>query len=140
MDPASAISLTGSLIQMIGTITSTLGYLNDIKNAPRARAQLSQEILSLLSLLMSLRDKVEIADPESPWFNRIRCIGLPEGPLEQCKTALDGLARILNPEMRLKNINKRLIWPLEKKRLSNSLSLIERLKTLISIALQEDNL
>ena len=140
MDPASAISLTGSLIQMIGTITRTLGYLNDIKNAPRARAQLSQEILSLLSLLMSLRDKVEIADPESPWFNRIRCIGLPEGPLEQCKTALDGLDRILNPEMRLKSINKRLIWPLEKKRLSNSLSLIERLKTLISIALQEDNL
>ena len=89
---------------------------------------------------MSLRDKVESGDPGSPWFDRIRCIGLPEGPLEQCKTALDGLARTSNPEMRPKSISKRLVWPLDKKPLSNSLSKIERLQALISIALQENHL
>lgn len=140
MDPVSAIGLTASLVQLIGAVTKTLGYLNDIKNAPKERTQLSQETLGLLGLLMSLRDKVETADPTSSWFDRVRSLSQSGGPLEQYKKSLDDLAKLLKPEAGLKHLGKKLVWPLDKKRIHDVLMMIERLKTLISIALQEDNL
>ena len=140
MDPASAIGLTASLVQLIGTVTKTIGYLNDIRNAPKERTQLSQETLSLLSLLMNLRDKAETADPTSPWYERVYLIAQPEGPLYQYKTSLDDLARLLAPSTGLRSVGKKLVWPLDKKKIHGALAMIERLKTLITIALQEDNL
>ena len=64
-------------------------YLNDLHNAPKERTQLEQEILDLLNLLTTLRDKVEDADPASPWFCRLHSQGQPEGTLDQYKQRLD---------------------------------------------------
>ena len=140
MDPVSAIGLTASLVQLIGTATKTIEYLNDIKNAPKERTQLSQETLSLLSLLMSLRDKVETADPTSSWFSHVRSLDQPRGPLEQYRKSLESLMKILATKTGLKNVRQRLIWPFDKKKIHDALTMVEQLKTLISIALQEDNL
>lgn len=140
MDPVSAIGLAASLLQVIGTLTKTVGYLNDVKNAPRERTQLAQEILTLLSLLMGLKDKVENADPTSSWFSQVRSLGQAGGTLEQYHTTLNALAKLLEPGGALKNVGRKLIWPLDKKRISEALAVIGRLKSLIIIALQEDNL
>ncbi|KAL8827623.1 MAG: hypothetical protein Q9191_003073 [Dirinaria sp. TL-2023a] len=139
MDPISAIGLTASLVQLMSTVTKTIGYLNDVKNAPKERTQLAQETLSLLGLLISLRDKVETADPTSPWFDRVRTLNQSGGTLQRYKTSLDGLARLVKPEAALKDVGKKLVWPFDKKKIHDALMMIERLKTLISIALQEDN-
>ena len=114
-------------------------YLNDLHNAPKERAQLAQEILGLLSLLITLKDKVENADPASPWFCRLHSLGQPGGALDLYKQRLDELA-ILLAKVGSKSPGKDLFWSFDKKRIRDALTMIERLKSLINIALQEDNL
>ena len=134
------IGLTASLEQLIGSVIKVLGYLNDVKHAPRERKELCQETHDLLGLLMNLRDKIEIADRTSPWYDQFRSLGRPEGPLERYKKALGDLVKLLVPDKGFKGLGKHLVWPLDKKKIYETLALTERLKTLISIALQEDNL
>ena len=114
-------------------------YLNDIRHAPKERAQLAQEILGLLSLLITLKEKVEDADPGSPWFSRLHSLGQPGGALDLYKQRLEELA-VLLAKVGSKSLGKDLLWSFDKKWIRNALTMIERLKSLISIALQEDNL
>ena len=89
---------------------------------------------------MNLRDKVETADAASPWYARVSLLDQHEGPLHQYKTSLDGLAKLLAPRTGLRSAGKKIVWPLDKKKIHDSMAVVERLKSLIFIALQEDNL
>jgi hypothetical protein len=140
MDPVSAIGLTASIVQLIDTTTKVVKYIQDVKKATEDRGKLAQEIASLLGLFYGLKYKVESADIASPWFKGILSLGAHDGPLDRFKQAMEDLARKLEPNSGLKALGKRLIWPLEKKDCNEILSKIERVKTLVGLALQEDNL
>jgi hypothetical protein len=94
----------------------------------------------LLSLLTTTRYKVEEANTADPWFTSIRSLGVPNGPLDQFKAAMEDLARKLQPESRLKKSGRDLIWAIDKKECSEILTKIERFKSLILLARQEDSL
>ena len=83
---------------------------------------------------------MEDADPTDLWFTRLHSLGGQGGPLQQYTEVMESLAETLEPESGLKNLGRRLIWKLEKTQIKSMLDTIERLKSLISIALQEDNL
>ena len=68
MDPISAISLIASLAQPIDVTSKTLRYLNNVKNAPKSRAQVAQEASLLLALLISLRYRLEDSDAGDPGY------------------------------------------------------------------------
>jgi hypothetical protein len=140
MDPVTAIGLVASIIQLIDVTASTLKYLNDVKEAPKDRARLARETASLLALLTDLRYRVEEATPSEPWFNSIRALGIDGGPLSQFREAMEALAKKLKPESGLKKFGKALLWTVEKDDILEILSRIERLKTLVSCALQNDHL
>ena len=53
---------------------------------------------------------------------------------------MEDLAKRLGPEKCVKSLGKRLIWTLDKKQMKETLEIIERLKPLIGVALQENNL
>jgi len=136
MDP---LSLTVSITALIGTTTQALGYLNDVKTASKERAKLASEVANLLALLTSMRYKVEEAEQEkNTWYDSIRSLlGGANGPLDQFRSALEELARTLAPTTGLKKFSRTLIWTLDKKQCIDILDKIERLKTLIGLALQE---
>lgn len=140
MDPVSAIGLTASVVQLIEAIAKTVSYIKDIKNGSKERARTLQEAASLLGLLTTLKYKVEYADTTDSWFVHVRSLGGPGGPLEQFKQRLEELAKKLKPETGLRSIGKNLTWGLDKNQVKEILTMIERLKTLIGVALQEDNL
>jgi hypothetical protein len=140
MDPVTAVSLAASIVQLINTTTKAIKYLNDVKDAPKDRATLAREVSSLLALFTDLRYRVEEAESMGAWFADVRSLGVEGGPLDQFKDAIEKLARKLRPEAGIKKFGKALIWTLHKNEISNILSKIERLKTLVSLALQKDHL
>lgn len=83
---------------------------------------------------------MEEAQLTDPWFTGVRSLGGEGGPLDQFKEAMEELARKLKPEAGIKKFGKALTWTLDKNEISNILSKIERLKTLVSLALQKDHL
>ena len=58
MDPATAVALIANIVQIIDTITTVVKCVTSITRAPKERERLAQEVVSLLTLLISIREKV----------------------------------------------------------------------------------
>jgi hypothetical protein len=140
MDPVTAVGLVASIVQLIDSTTKVVKYLNDVRDAPKDRARLAQEAASLLALLTSLRYRVEESNPTDSWFSGVRSLGGPGGLLEQFREAMEKLATRLRPDSGIKKVGKALFWTLEKDEINAILFKIERIKTLVGLALQNDQL
>lgn len=138
MDP---LSLTVGMTALIGTTAQVVNYLNDVKDAPKERAKLASEVACLYPLLIQLKYRVDEAKAGDKWYESTRTLlGGPNGPINHFGNALAELAGKLMPAAGLKEFGRKLIWTLDKKECKDILDKIERLKTLIGLALQEDTL
>ena len=140
MDPITAIGFAANIVQLIDATSKTISYLNDVKDAPKDRAKLARETAGLLSLLIDLRYQVEDTNSTDPWFTGLQSLGGEGRPLEEFKRAMEELAEKLIPTSAVKKFGRALRWTLDKKEINTILSKIERLKTLVGLALQKDHL
>ncbi|KAI0902853.1 ankyrin [Ustulina deusta] len=141
MDPSSVVGFLASIIQLIETTAKAISYVNDVKDAPTERAQFARHASSLLALLTDLRYRVEEAKSASePWFGTLHGLGVKRGPLDQLEDQMGCLAMQLLPLSigRFQNARKALSWTLDKKEIVEVLVQIERVKTLVMLALQND--
>ena len=138
MDPVTAIGLIASIAQLIAVTSDTITYLNDVKDAPKDRAKLLREAASLLSILTGLRCRIEDTNDTDPWLIGVRSLGAKHGPFDQLKEAMEELAKRLQPAIGSNKMGRRLLWTLDKRNIEDTLSKIERLKTLILLAQQND--
>jgi hypothetical protein len=136
MDPLSA---TASIIAVLQLSAKVLAYLNDVKDASKDRAQCAIEASNLHSLLLNLRFRLEEGGSEL-WCTAVRALAVENGPLDQFKQALEMLATKMTEGGRLKKASEALIWKFKKEEVTSILGRMERLKTLIEIALQMDHL
>jgi hypothetical protein len=140
MDPATAVGFAASVAQINAATTQVVGYINDIKDTPKDRTRLAMEAASLIPSLTSLRYKVEESTSTDPWFVGVRSLCVGNGPLDQFKKAMELLAEKLRPQSGLKKLSSKLLWTLDKKEIVDILTRIERMKTLVGLTLQRDNL
>ena len=131
------VGFVAAIAQLIEVTSKAVIYFNNVKDAPKDRARLAREATNLLSLLTDLRYRVEETNSTDPWYNGLRSLGQEGRPLMEFKAAMEHIADKLAPVMNLKRV---LRWPFDKKEVEAILSKIERLKTLIGLALQEDHL
>ena len=134
MDPITAVGFVAAVVQLIDVTSKVVNYFNDVKDAPKDRAKLAREAAGLLVLFTDLRYRVEEIESTDPWFTGLRSLG---GPLTEFKSAMEDMADKLAPATSLKRV---LRWTLDKKDIDAILSKIERLKTLVILALQKDHL
>ena len=135
MDPLSVSASIVAVLQLTGTV---LSYLNNVRNASKDQAQLAVEASNIYSLLISLRFRVEQSDSHDPWFTNVRNLGTENGPLDQIKEALERLAARIEPSHGVKKLGKQLMWKFGKSEMEDVLNKIERIKTLVSLALTGD--
>lgn len=92
--------------------------------------------------MTDLRYRVDEAESTSdPWFAALRGLGADAGPLAQLKDQMERLASKLEPpDGRLKTMGKALIWKIDKKEIVEMLGQIERVKSFVILALQNDHL
>ena len=137
MDP---LSVTVSIIAILQLSAEILTYLNDVKDASKDRAQCAIEASNLYSLLLNLRFRLEDGDASQPWYTTVRALAVENGPLDQFKQALETLRAKMTDGGRLKRAGTALMWKFKKEEIASILARMERLKTLVEIALQMDNL
>jgi len=142
MDPATVLGLIASISTIIESTTKAIGYVNDVKDAPAERAQFARHASSLLALLTDLKYRIEELKPISdPWFKALSGLDTYGGSLDQLRDQMECLARKLEPsDGRLGKMGKALTWSLDKKEIEKVLAQIERVKSLVMIALQYDQL
>lgn len=136
MDP---LSISAGIVGLLQATGLAITYLNDIKQAPKERAQCAIEATTLYSLLTQLRYRVEAANPDEPWFDSVRALAVPKGPFEQLKALIEELLAAIAPKSRADDLKKRLLWNLTKKEVSSILDRAGRLKSTIQLALEKDH-
>jgi hypothetical protein len=134
MDPLSA---TASFIVILQLSAKVLSYLNDVKDTSKGRAQCAIEASNLHNLLTNLRFRTVEGHGHQSWFSAVQALAVENGPLDQYKQALEILQARMTDRGQLKYT---LIWNFKKEDVDAILAQMERLKTLIEIALQMDHL
>ena len=137
MEPISFTASIVTIIQLTGTI---VGYLNDVKDAPKDRARCATEASNLFNLLNRLRYRLEDADIAQPWYTATRALAVEGGPFDQYRSALEQLQPKVSSSHGITKIGNALVWKFSKQEVNLILSRMERLKTLVQIALEMDHL
>ena len=140
MDPITIVGFDAALAQLIDVTSKTVNYLNDIKDAPTERAELAREAAGLYSLLVDLRYRLQETNSTDPWFKGLHSLAGQGGPLEEFEATMKDLAKKLAPAEGVKRVSKALRSTLDKKDIHRFLLKVERFKTLVNLALQEDQL
>jgi hypothetical protein len=133
------LSVAASVIAVCKLTHEVVQYLNDVRDAPKACQQCTIEVLNLLGPLTSLRYCSEQAQVGDPWFEELRKLGVKGGPLDQYKKALEMLLAKVEIQDGMHKFRKRLVWKFNKEEVAGILARIERLKSIVSIALEMDH-
>ena len=140
VDPFSIIGGVASILQISSTVVS---LVKATKGAPNDRQRLLIEINATTALCQTLSDYAEI-DAES-WIETLRALDENDGsPLYQFKRSLEYVHKKLASESKtdkkLQAWVKNITWPFTKSELLDLVTGIERQKSLLSIALTNDNI
>ena len=137
MEPLSITSSVITILQLTGDV---IGYLNDVKNAPKECQRCTIEASNLQSLLINLRYRLEECQIGDPWGAAVRSLNVENGPLDQYKQALEQLQSKVNVGDGARKVKARLSWRFSKVEVAEILARMERLKSVINIALEMDHL
>ncbi|KAF2186640.1 hypothetical protein K469DRAFT_738449 [Zopfia rhizophila CBS 207.26] len=137
MDP---LSITASIIAIVGLSSKVIGYLNDVKGASNDRARCAIEASNLNTLLVTLNFRIQEATSNKPWYAAIQILAIKDGPLDQYRYALEQLQPRTISGSGIKKIGNALLWKFSKEEVTSIISRMERLKMLVQIALEMDHL
>ncbi|KIX03048.1 uncharacterized protein Z518_06598 [Rhinocladiella mackenziei CBS 650.93] len=135
MDP---LSITAGIIAVLQLTSTLTNYINDSRNATKEQVLLAIEASNLYGLLTTLRFQVEKARSNDPWFNQVKLLGFENGPLDQFRAFLETIVSKLSSSRKRDQIKSALQWKFTKQEVESTLSRIERLKSLVNLALTND--
>lgn len=136
MDPLSISASIIAILQMTNAIGS---YLHNAKDASSDRGRFMLEVSNLSNLLITLLSRIDDSS-DDPWHSTVRGLGGREGVLYQYRVALSQFKDNLSEGRGIKKMTKTLLWKHVKKDVEDVLSKMERLKSLMQIALEMDHL
>ncbi|KAL8959463.1 MAG: hypothetical protein Q9193_003678 [Seirophora villosa] len=136
MDPVNALA---SVVTLIGVTAKTVKYVTEMKDAPKERQNLSTEITDLLKMLTGLQNMIENPRRSKTSFDGVNSLVTADGPFDQLREALEQLNKKLKAKKGIKNYARVLVWPLVKEECKGVLSKMERVKSLIRLALDGEN-
>ncbi|KAF2834872.1 hypothetical protein M501DRAFT_1035052 [Patellaria atrata CBS 101060] len=125
------LSITGTsgIVTVLHLLGNVLGYLNDVKDASKERAQCTIEAANLNSLLTTLGFHLEEGGSSTQWYTTLRTLGIKNGPLDQFNQALEELQIRMTGSK--KKVTDKLVWKIKKEEITSILSRMESLKTLL---------
>lgn len=136
MDP---LSVTASIIAILHLTLKVGEALSDAKDASKDRSQFTADISNLSNLLVALLHSLNEGS-DDPWHANVRTLGGKGGLFYQYRIALEGLANKISAGHGLEKARKALLWKYIRDDAERILSRIERLKSLVQIALEMDHL
>jgi hypothetical protein len=135
MDP---LSITASIIAVLQATKEVISYLKETKDAPKELTKVYEEARSLVILLYELKDLVAGQNSHDPWLRTASGLAARNGPLDQYKEALGILVSKITGRG-LRKVAQVLSWKFSKEEVMALLSRIERVKSLVQVALELDH-
>ena len=137
MDP---LSISVSITALLSLTSTVIEYLNGVKGAPEERRTIFSELADVNEILLILQDEAERAKQGDQWSSTLCSLNVPDGPLHQFRRALDRLdSKFASPATGLKKLGKAMTWPFQKEEVKEILGSIERQKSLLNLARQNDH-
>jgi hypothetical protein len=136
MDVLSVAASIIAVIQIAGQVTT---YLADVKDAPRECENCMIELSNSNILLLQLKARLSESSPQEPWYAKVHALNVQDGPLDQYKRSLEDLLQKVKAPGKMRKLVNTLLSRI-KEEVAGLLAKMERLKSLVSIALQMDHL
>lgn len=133
------LSAAASILSIIQATAELVIYLKNVKDAPEECRRCQAEAASLHNLLNNLLYHLNQANNET-WCQSVRALTVENGPLDQYKQVLSQLLSKVETQNCLGKLKKRLKWTVTKEDVTGILARMERMKSLIGIALDMDSL
>ena len=137
MDP---LSITLSVTALLKLTKDVVFYFKEARDASDERKKFVREISGLSGMLTTLIDFVNEEDPDNPWLLAVLELVANDGPFDQFASALQQLKAKIAPTSGMRKLGQILIWKHIKEDVQTLLSQIERLKTLVGVALEVDHM
>lgn len=137
MDP---LSITLSVTALLKLTKDVVFYFKEARDASDERKKFVREISGLSGMLTTLIDFVNEEDPDDPWLLAVLELVGKDGPFDQFASALQQLKAKIAPTSGVRKLGQILLWKQIKEDVQILLSQIERLKTLVGVALEVDHM
>lgn len=136
---ADPLGITASIIAVLQLSAKAIVYLKELKDGSKDRIKLRDELRSTCLLLEMLKDRIEDVQSGDSWTESMRSLSGPSGPVHQLRLALEEIVDKLVPAHKMGKALHPIIWPFHKGDVNAILDRIERQKSLLSLALQNDH-
>lgn len=136
-DPLGIAARVVAVLQLAAAATQ---YLKDVKNGAADRIRLRDELRSTVCLVEMLQDRLEDADDFSDGESVLmpQAVSSLSGPLHLFRQVLEEMNAQLAPQDGLRRLAQPVTWPLDKKKVTELLACLERLKSHFNIVLQNN--
>ncbi|KAF3031163.1 hypothetical protein E8E12_000410 [Didymella heteroderae] len=135
MDP---LSVTASIVAILQLTVKIGEALSDAKDASNDRSQFTADTSNLSNLLVALLSRLDESS-DDPWHANVRELGGKDGLIFQYRIALERLTDKISASHGLNKTAKTLLWKYIRDDAERILLRIERLKSLVQIALELDH-
>ncbi|KAJ4051592.1 hypothetical protein NW758_003932 [Fusarium oxysporum] len=136
MDP---LSTTASIIATIQLSSEVVKYVNAAAGATNQRKRLREEVRTCEYILQQLKDGADDSEEGKAWSRTIEALQGPKGPLGRLDVTLQTIqAKLLSKEGH-KKVLETLKWPFTEREVEKILAAIEREKSLLWLALENDH-
>ncbi|KAJ7577665.1 hypothetical protein C8J56DRAFT_1113066 [Mycena floridula] len=129
-----AVGFASSIIALTEAASTVFKYIKDIKDSLRDRAELQRSLASLPGLLLRLNAQFDSSDPNDVWSTETLKLAIKDGPFDQLHQILQKV------EKKLDIAASRTGKLLDKAEATNLLQQVERVKTFVMLAIQNDHL
>ncbi len=130
---AEVLGVVSSIVALIEISFTCIKYLKDVKEAPGECNELFNELSDLTHCLSDVKPLIEKATEDDPWLVTMQTLS---GPFARLEMTLDDLKN----ELELTSSGmKRLLWKFKKESVQDALKKIERIKSLVIVAVQRDH-
>jgi hypothetical protein len=136
MDP---LGVTASIIAILKLTVQVGEGLSAAKDASTDRIQFTADIENLSGLLVALLSRIDESSAD-PWPANVQALAGQDGLIYQYRLALEELKDKISPGHGIKKTTKIVFWKKIKDDAERILSKIERLKSLVLIALENNHL
>lgn len=138
---ADPLSITASIVAVLQAAQTVVQYLKDVKTGSGDRIRLLDEIRSTSAVLETLKDFGEDEETREEWQASFKSIAVEGGPLDQLKDIFKLLqAKLEVGKGKVGRMVHALQWPFDKKDVQEYMRAIDRQKTLLTLARQNDHI
>lgn len=133
------VGLAASIATLVKLAKEVLLFVKEAKESSAERQKFIREISGLHGLLSTLIDFIN-DDPTDTWLQAVEGLTAKGGPLDQFLLALVNIKVKVTPGSSMRKLGQVLIWKVIKDDINSLLSQIERVKSLVAIALEMDQM